>query len=316
MVSLVSPRAASAHSFAPAVLSLRSTGPGTYEGFWRATEGDRPPRFPCKDSVRDPAGAARPGIVSRTVRLDCRPGDLREVAFEAGERPVEVVVQLERAGKRTSFVVREPGTVPLPHARAIADVLLTYLALGFEHILLGADHLVLVTCLLLLARGRRALLALVTAFTVGHSVTLSLATLGLMSVPPAPTETAIALSVLLLALDAARGDDKPRVQASGRAHARHGPAAAFFFGLVHGLGFAGALKESGLPPDGVPWALLGFNLGVELGQLSFILMALMTVALARRGLGGGWHARARAMLVTAAGGWAVYWICGRVQALL
>jgi hydrogenase/urease accessory protein HupE len=154
-------------------------------------------------------------------------------------------------------------------------VLWAYIGLGIEHILFGVDHLLFVLCLLLLVRGIRNLLATVTAFTLAHSITLAAATLGLIRVPAAPVEATIALSIVFLATELVRGGARQTV-------ARSYPwLVAFTFGLLHGLGFAGALAEVGLPQGEIPLALFGFNVGVELGQLAFVTAVLSLARLAR-----------------------------------
>jgi hypothetical protein len=142
------------------------------------------------------------------------------------------------------------------------EVLRQYLSLGVEHIWFGIDHLLFLLGLLLLVRGWRSTLLTVSAFTVAHSLTLALATLDLVAVPTAPVEICIALSVLLLAVETTRGSDT--------ATRRWPWLVAFGFGLLHGLGFASALSEVGLPTHSVALALLGFNLGVELGQVAVV----------------------------------------------
>lgn len=154
-----------------------------------------------------------------------------------------------------------------------------YLPLGIEHILGGPDHLLFVTGLLLVVlrtrAGTRMLIGTVTAFTLAHSITLALAALGKVSLPSAPVEVIIALSILLLAveLSAAQGSDHQRV-----AHSltfRRPWLVAFGFGLIHGFGFAGALREIGLPEQSVGWALFLFNVGVEIGQLLFVAFLVL-----------------------------------------
>jgi len=131
--------------------------------------------------------------------------------------------------------------------------------------------------LVLLTRGMWPLVRTVTAFTVAHSITLALATLGYVHVPPAPVEALIALSIVFVAVEVVhlhRGREGLT--------ARKPWLIAFAFGLLHGLGFAGALSEVGLPPGHIPTALLFFNLGVEIGQLVFIAAVLGLAALIRR----------------------------------
>jgi hypothetical protein len=143
-----------------------------------------------------------------------------------------------------------------------------YLLLGIEHILVGIDHLALVLCLFLLARGRRLLL-LITGFTIGHSITLTLMALGHVSLASAPVEASIALSIILLAREVMLRNEANRWTM----------ILTVLFGLLHGFGFAGALTEIGMPASQIIPALLSFNIGVELGQLLFIL-SLWALAMA------------------------------------
>lgn len=147
-----------------------------------------------------------------------------------------------------------------------------YLTLGFDHILMGYDHLLFVLCLVLLAASLRRVLVMVTGFTLAHSITLGLAVLGILRVPIALTELLIALSVLLLAVELVKG---PRDTLTHR----YPIAVSSLFGLLHGLGFAAALTQIGLPGAEVVWALLAFNVGVELGQVLFVsgLLAIAVV---------------------------------------
>jgi hydrogenase/urease accessory protein HupE len=146
---------------------------------------------------------------------------------------------------------------------------LGYLQLGFEHILLGIDHLLFVLGLLLIVRDRWMLVKTITSFTVAHSITLGVATLGLASAPVAPLNAAIALSILFL------GPEIVRVwRGQTSLTIRHPWVVAFVFGLLHGFGFASGLATMGLPPSEIVWALLLFNVGVELGQVVFVLLVL------------------------------------------
>jgi hydrogenase/urease accessory protein HupE len=152
----------------------------------------------------------------------------------------------------------------------------TYLHLGVEHILFGIDHLLFVLALLLLVKGWWRLVQTVTAFTVAHSLTLAAATLGFVHVPQQPVEAVIALSIVFVASEIVH----ERQDRSGLS-ARQPWIVAFAFGLLHGFGFAGALSEVGLPQTAIPVALLFFNVGVELGQLLFIVSVFAAVAGAR-----------------------------------
>lgn len=174
--------------------------------------------------------------------------------------------QVERLSPdKDRFLVRAPA--------AAASVAGTYFFLGMEHILIGIDHLLFVLALLLIVRGWRQIVATVTAFTLAHSITLAAAALGWLSVPIAPVEAIIALSIVFVAAEALHG-----LQGKPGLTARMPWVVAFSFGLLHGLGFASALSEIGLPEHAITLALLTFNLGVEAGQLVFVAVILLLAA--------------------------------------
>jgi hypothetical protein len=184
-----------------------------------------------------------------------------------------------------------------------------YARLGTEHIATGVDHLLFVFGLLLLTGGTRMLFATITAFTLGHSVTLALAALQIIFVPQAPVEVVIAVTIYILAVELAR-DVGPKATLL-----RRRPwAMAFSFGMLHGLGFAGALREAGLPANDVPLALLSFNVGIEIGQLAFVAVVLTAMALLRSVLRSlpPWTHR---LPIYAMGTASAYWIFVRAAAL-
>jgi hydrogenase/urease accessory protein HupE len=152
-----------------------------------------------------------------------------------------------------------------------------YLTLGIEHILTGPDHLLFVFGLILLTASLSGLLRTITAFTVAHSITLALTALGLMSVNPHLIEALVALSILFVAVELVR-----KQRGYDGVTQRYPWLIAFAFGLLHGAAFAGALKEIGLPKDNIPGALFLFNLGVELGQLAFVLVVTGLLWILRR----------------------------------
>jgi hydrogenase/urease accessory protein HupE len=171
--------------------------------------------------------------------------------------------------EQPAFIVpQEPGA---------GEVMTDYTVLGVEHIWSGIDHLLFVFGLLLLVGGGTRLLWTITAFTVGHSITLSLVTLGFFGYPVALVEFTIALSIFVLAVELTR-------KARHDLLWRHPWWLAGGFGLLHGMGFAGALAETGLPQDNVPLALLFFNIGIELGQIAFILAVFVVWFLVRKPL--------------------------------
>ncbi|MET0660035.1 MAG: HupE/UreJ family protein [Steroidobacteraceae bacterium] len=161
-------------------------------------------------------------------------------------------------------------SLSIPNPQKVAPPVREYLELGFTHIWSGIDHLLYVLGLMLLVRNTRTLIKTITGFTVAHSITLGAAALGYVNVPAAPVEAVIALSIVYVALEVLQAR-KGRTSIAQRAPW----AVAFCFGLLHGLGFAGALSEVGLPPQAIPTALLLFNVGIEIGQLSFIAVLLL-----------------------------------------
>jgi hydrogenase/urease accessory protein HupE len=181
-------------------------------------------------------------------------------------------------GTRITRLLRpESASMEITKEAAGRVVVRDYLKLGIEHILLGVDHLLFVFGLLLLSKGFKLLLKTITSFTVGHSISLALATLGVVNVPGPPLNAAIALSIVFLAVElvrARRGDMSVTIKKPW--------LVSFAFGLIHGLGFASALVNLGLPQSSVPLALLFFNIGVEVGQVLFIVIVLALLASWRR----------------------------------
>ena len=200
----------------------------------------------------------------------------------------------------------------VPTQASSFEIIQTYFLLGAEHILSGIDHLMFVLALLLLVKGKRRIIFTVTAFTLAHSITLAGATLGFIQMPGPPVEAAIALSIVFVAseiIHSRRG--KPGLTE------RFPWVIAFTFGLLHGLGFAGALAEIGLPLKAIPMALLFFNVGVEVGQLLFIALVFAVMALARQ---INWRVNvprpkwAWAVLPYSIGSIAVVWVIERIAA--
>jgi hydrogenase/urease accessory protein HupE len=186
----------------------------------------------------------------------------------------------------------------------------TYVGQGVLHILFGVDHLLFVFGLLLIVKDRWMLLKTVTAFTVAHSITLAIATLGFASAPVMPLNAAIALSILFLG---------PEIVRSWRGETsftiRHPWVVAFAFGLIHGFGFAGALTSAGLPGKDLPLALLSFNVGVEIGQVSFVLLILLLERSFRQ-LEIRWPRWAQALPGYTVGSLGAFWTIQRAAMLL
>jgi hydrogenase/urease accessory protein HupE len=180
----------------------------------------------------------------------------------------------------------------------------TYAVLGVEHILGGIDHLLFVLSLLFLVGFRRQLLATITLFTAAHSLTLAASALGALTLRPPPVEAVIALSIVLVCAEALSQKDTLTRRWPG--------IVAFVFGLVHGLGFAGALKDIGLPEQHGNIALLTFNLGVEAGQLVVIGLAWLVLLATRRFT---WTASARRVILYGIGSVSVFWTLSRIAVI-
>jgi hydrogenase/urease accessory protein HupE len=191
---------------------------------------------------------------------------------------VDVLVRIGlKDGRVVSHLLRPDAPSFVFHANEAGPAAGGYFRLGVEHILFGVDHLLFVLALVLIVRSVSLLIKTITAFTVAHSITLALATLGVVHVPSAPVEATIALSIVFVASEILRS------RRGERGLTESAPwLVAGTFGLLHGFGFAGALSQVGLPPNDIPLALLFFNLGVEAGQLLFVAAVLMAIALIRR----------------------------------
>lgn len=320
---LLVPLAASAHEARPAYLAIQETAPGQFSVLWRTPvlAGMRLPivlRLPDRmKSLREPmVNELADSLVERRW-VDVGPNGLAGERIEfAGLQltitDVLVRVQMRDGTVSTTLVRPNRPWVEIAAAPGLLAVAGAYVWHGIEHILFGFDHLLFVLALILIVRSRRALLWTITAFTLAHSITLSLATLGAVHVPGPPVEATIALSILLLASEILR---LRRGEVSFTA--RWPWVVAFSFGLLHGFGFAGALTEIGLPPGDIPLALLSFNLGVELGQLIFIACVLAILACARRVAVSPAIERAGLTAATyAIGALAAFWFIERLTQML
>ena len=275
--------AANAHETRPIYLELKETAPGQYGVLWRTPvlAGMRlPVTLKLPDgvrNVREPVVHELTDSLLERRAIDAGPAGLagRRIDFPGLQFTItDVLVRVERQdGTVTTELVRP--TRPWFELAAPRGTLATagvFLEQGIEHILLGVDHLLFVLGLLLIVRTPWMLVKTVTAFTVAHSITLAVATLGIASVPSAPLNAAIALSILFLGPEIVRAW---RGQTSFTI--RHPWVVAFAFGLLHGFGFASGLTALGLPRAEIPLALLAFNVGVEVGQLAFVALVLLLV---------------------------------------
>jgi hydrogenase/urease accessory protein HupE len=268
-----------AHELRPAYLDLRETAEETYALLWKKPAGEVrleiAPVIPegCHVARRDSEQLTSAAVLTRATMI-CSGGlsgkTLRVAGLETTVTDVLVRVQ-HRDGRLESHLLKPAnpsvtfGVQMSWSARSGA-----YLRLGVEHILLGVDHLLFVLGLLLIVADRWTLVKTITSFTVAHSITLALATLGYASAPVAPLNAAIALSILFLGPEVVR-----RWRGQTSFTIRHPWIVAFAFGLLHGFGFASGLSAIGLPKVEIPLALLLFNVGVEIGQMFFVALFLL-----------------------------------------
>ena len=308
----------SAHPLAPSVLSFEQALDGEVTMRWRApvkrpTGQSLQPRIPEACTQLGPAERHKTEdetAVVQTLKLRCDPPDMVGAVIRVdgfADSSVNVVVRVVRADGEVHHAILDTRTPQLT-IKAQEDEshsFFEYLALGVEHLLTGWDHLTFVLGLLILFGWHRRLIAAVTAFTVGHSLTLALSVLGIVSVPMALVEALIALTIVVLALEIQSGQHGPVWK-----HPWTLPGA---LGLLHGLGFASVLFDAGFPTEEIPLALLGFNLGLEIGQLGVIAVAGLSFALIRRALPSGWQVH-RTVPAYIIGSLAAFWVIERTLA--
>lgn len=300
---------AAAHEISMAEMEMRQASPTDFVWNWgagnRTGETVLRPRWP--EGCTDDNGVLRCGPGGLTGRLGMD---------GVGDKFSAVLLRVHwlDGGTRVYTLTKGQPEVTLfgsaDDQRGMGEIARAYGLLGVEHILGGIDHLLFVLGLLFLVGFNRRLVGVITAFTVAHSLTLALSALGLLTLRPPPVEAVIALSIMLVAKEALH--DKPTLS-------RQWPAlVALLFGLVHGLGFAGALKEIGLPENHLAVALLTFNLGVEVGQLMVVGVAgLLMWALNRWAPADGvWVPRSRVAALYAIGGLAAFWTLERASAIV
>lgn len=269
-----------AHEARPAYLEIKETAPNQFSVLWRTPvlAGMRLPivlQLPEDvKNLREPSVQELADSMIEHRWIDAGPNGLagKRIEFAGLQATItDVLVRVEMLDGRKTTTIVHPSQpwVEIAATQSTLGVTGTYIVQGIRHILFGADHMLFVLGLLLIVKDRWMLLKTVTAFTVAHSITLAIATLGYAEVPVVPLNAAIALSILFLG---------PEIVRSWRGETsftiRHPWVVAFAFGLLHGFGFASALTSAGLPRHELPLALVSFNVGVELGQIGFIGLIL------------------------------------------
>jgi hydrogenase/urease accessory protein HupE len=290
-----------------AYLELREGAEGAVLGNWKTTvpaPGVVPRLGDDCTSIGDTARDVESGTHTFTVQCDGGLGGRRIAVEGLGPVVTEAVVRVLRAdGTVLSHVVTPDASAWIvPAAQSWLGVGRDYVRLGVRHILTGADHLLFLLALVLYVRRPRDVFVTESAFTVSHSVSYSATALGWVHVYAPAAEACIALSLVLVALDV--GDPEAERRAAWQ-----GPLIALVFGFVHGLGFAGALSEVGLPDHAVASALVGFGLGVEIGQVTFLLAVMSGIFLLTRRLPQKPMALAGSYLVGITG---TYWLLQRL----
>lgn len=280
LLALVFVGGAQAHDVRPAYLEIVERASGELGITWKQAAAPGTPAFTPRFST---------GWTDAPPAITRQAGDALEKTWTVGRGHVplagaqlqvdglestitDVLLRVVYADGRELTRVLKPAqsSFTLPGAEKSGAPVREYLQLGFTHIWSGVDHLLYVFGLVLLVRTPRLLIRTITGFTLAHSVSLGAAALGFIHIPPAPVEAVIALSIVYVAVELLRARDGEPSLAS-----RAPWLVSMSIGLLHGLGFAGALAEVGLPAGAIPQALLLFNVGIEIGQLSFVALVLV-----------------------------------------
>jgi hydrogenase/urease accessory protein HupE len=285
VVGVTFTQAARAHESRPLYIEVTEKAPLAFAVRWKI-----PPSVTVRNAPevsmaegcaattpQTPKGVAQRSLQHRTFRCESDPaGTALQIRYPLFNPSVSALVRISRLSGETHSLLASPKEteVIIPAVESFDSVARDYLILGVRHILEGYDHLLFLMCLMLIAGTGRRILITITGFTIAHSITLALSALGVVRVPIPAVEAAIALSIVFLAVEIVRGDPNSLTY-------RYPIAVSSSFGLLHGFGFAAVLGETGLPQTEIPAALLFFNLGVELGQIIFLLAVIAAYQLVR-----------------------------------
>jgi hydrogenase/urease accessory protein HupE len=306
---------ARSHEIRPAYLQIVETTPLVYEIYWKVPRmGDAVPRiqpvFPegfTLEVLKDPKQTPDAAIYTYSLRSETSLRGKELFINGLNKTLIDVLVSVSFAnGEKTTLMLqadRDRGVIP--GETSAFQVIKTYTILGIEHILLGIDHLLFVLALIMITKGKWRILKTITAFTLAHSITLSLAALGYVNFPGPPVEAVIALSIVFLASEIMKNIDGKQTMTSKKPW-----IVAFTFGLLHGFGFAGALSDIGLPQTEIPLALAFFNIGVELGQIIFVVFMLVVIYLIQ--LKKDWPPVLKKVPAYAIGSLAAFWMVERI----
>ncbi len=316
---------AHAHEVRPGYIEITETSRDNFDIIWKQPVRDGTnqvaglglrPIFPAHCTrLNDSTMARRPGVLIESFALYCDGGLLGHgIGVEGLQKTItDVIVRLVQAERTTTL--RLTAQSPRQAFSGGAGVW-SYFRLGLEHLAFGFDHILFVLGLVLLVAGVRRLVLAISGFTLAHSMTLALSALGAVSLSPPLVEALIALSLIFVAVELARPKNVDSI-------ARRRPQiVAFLFGLLHGFGFAGVLVQIGLPRDATLWALALFNIGLEVGQLIVVALALAALALMRslsrfpnnganNGAKNAVQDTAQDVLCVLIGGLGIYWFITR-----
>jgi hydrogenase/urease accessory protein HupE len=310
-----------AHEIRPALLNIIEQKPGWFDVTWKVPvlagyELNIQPVLPAGLTPYGPPSShdipgATVQYATYQAKGDALAGETMTIDGLSATQ-IDVMVRINFVDGSTQSAILRPAnpsfTVPSPGTKG--EIAWIYLRLGVEHILQGIDHLLFVLGLLLIVGSRYTLIKTITAFTIAHSITLAIATLGYASAPVQPLNAAIALSILFL------GPEIVRVWRGQTSFTiRHPWVVAFAFGLLHGFGFASGLTTIGLSRAEIPVALLLFNVGVEIGQLFFVLIIVM-LERSFRVLAIRWPRWSEALPAYTVGGLGAFWTIQRVAIMV
>ena len=270
--------ASRAHDARPNYVQVTETTPNTYSVMWKVPASmpgaSLPyPTFPADCVAQRQAAWRQAGAEFMGQQVfDCEAGLSGRtigIRFPVINPSLSTLYKVRLANGEEHVKILKPSQNEwtVPDAESRFGVAREYTLLGIAHIWAGIDHLLFVACLLFIASTPRRLLITITGFTIAHSITLALSTLDIVRIPTPPVEAAIALSVVFLAWEIARKDDKSLAY-------RFPVSVSASFGLLHGFGFAAVLRDIGMPQTELPTALLFFNVGVEIGQVLFVMVLL------------------------------------------
>ena len=267
--------AAQAHELRPAALNLEENQPGEFDVTWRVpAKGDLRLSLGVKLDEKSqplslPTAQLAGGYYSERWRVNHPDAFLGSTivinGLENTLTDTLVTIRWLDGREQVARLLPDRPQMRVENKAGKKEIAAMYFVLGVEHILLGIDHLLFVLALMVLVSGTRQLVTTITAFTLAHSITLAAAVLGTVSLPQAPVEAVIALSIVFIAVEILH-----KLEGRTTLAIRKPWLVAFAFGLLHGFGFAGALSDIGVPAHEIPLSLAVFNLGVEAGQLAFI----------------------------------------------